>query len=1098
LLVSSVRTSIRKVRNLSDIPPPRSEIRLRRRAVAITFVFLAGTLLAFAPPHPAPASPDPGPGDYTLTSKTIWSYYTETPPSMDDPSDSVWDYPLEVLGLVPGHVALSGGTSLEIRSVYTDSDIYFRILWSDVVENSDVPTWVYNEDNWTFTSPWTDGLGLYFPITDPDDLFLDAGCMRTCHSTDWANPKNQQRKFTYTEEETGDLWFWSAGITNPWDFAIDGYVNDRPSANNVGYYEDPEMGLNLVKNRHLTEYMEYVYMSRPVYMQDPNMAPRYGPEWIVKGEDMVFDQNYYDPDQGATAINPVTHEPWQNGDVVAGYVLDHLPEMGLGQIDAKASYDVIDQQWSLVMRRALDTGDPVHDVIFDDMTRTYTFGLSLFGDIMGGGDVPDPFQEPERSGEGDRCVMNKVTNTIGLRFRPIIRADSITDPAPSTWDESDWEERTTRYLQELIHRSGEIHDPWDWMNVSTAYDPDRYYLHVSHHDPNGSEAYELDLAWLKPGMVSVEETFNLLDWYDNLGHMAVDEGTADIWNFKWNSTSNPDGLATDLGVVDGVVTEDPWGSDEIVAWTWREDETRHIVLSRPLNTGGMDGDVDFLDRARTYVMRMAIWTSDRNEVLITYPLSVGFAPDPLDNTPSSLLQDVNAVDGEDSDITFTWTPSEDEDFGQYRVYVRQDDFTSLEGLVPNARISDMSVDTLHLRGIRPGDYHVAVVAIDDSRNVPSTVSPLSISVSDDTPPPHPDEVKVFDNLDSDLLVSWEPVDNPDVDRYEVYLETSPFADASPLTPRATVRGLQSSSVRIGGLEAGTTYHATVIPVDWVGNANRVASSVSGTPTDVVPPPEVRGVDASTPQEPGSEGEVLLKWRATGADDVAGYNVYLSLTPITTLQNYAAWGFVEVGDASLVIDGLNPGATYHFTVTAIDRSGHEGPSKNTVSAIASTAEPPEPVRGLVAVQAGEESVRLTWPPVNRTGAPVVNYRVYLSQQPITDVGAEGASWTGNVTPTSEPSYLATGLEVGTTYYFTVVTEDDRGRTSNGSPQLASVTLPVPEEEGPSTWDVIGPPLTVVLLGLLVVLALYVVVSRHRRYGRILSRRPRWERNNNGGK
>jgi hypothetical protein len=142
--------------------------------------------------------------------------------------------------------------------------------------------------------------------------------------------------------------------------------------------------------------------------------------------------------------------------------------------------------------------------------------------------------------------------------------------------------------------------------------------------------------------------------------------------------------------------------------------------------------------------------------------------------------------------------------------------------------------------------------------------------------------------------------------------------------------------------------------------------------------------------------------------------------------------------------------------------------------------------------------LTWPAVNRTGAPVVNYRVYQSQQPITDVGAEGASWTGNVTPTSEPSYLATGLEVGTTYYFTVVTEDDRGRTSNGSPQLASVTLPVPEEDGPSTWDVIGPPLTVVLLGLLVVLALYVVVSRHRRYGRILSRRPRWERNNNGGK
>ena len=1061
-------------------------------------MFLASTLLAFAPSHPAPDSPDPGPNDYTLTSRTIWSYYTETPPSLDDPTDSVWDYPLEVLGLVPGHVALSGGTALEIRSVYTDEDLYFRILWNDVVENSDVPSWVYHEDNWTFTSPWEDGLGLYFPIEDPEGLFLDEGCMRTCHMTDWENPKNQERKFTYTAEETGDLWFWSAGITNPWDFAIDGYVTDTPSTNNVGYYEDPEMGLNLIKNRHLTEYMEYVYMSRPVYMQNPNMEPRYGPEWIVKGEDVVFDQNFYDPKLGDTAINPVTHEPWQNGDAVAGYVLDHLPETGMGQIGAKASYDVIEQQWSLVLKRPLDTGDPIHDVIFDDLTRTYQFGVSLFGDIMGGGDVSDPFTEPEKSDGGDRCVMNKVTNTIGLRFRPVIRAESVPSVGPSTWDGGDWDEHTTLYLQELIHRSGEIHDPWDWLNVSTAYDPDNYYLHVTHYDPNGSDEYELDMAWLKPGMVSVEETFNLLDWSDNLGHMALEEGVADIWNFKYNSSSLPDGKVTDLGIVDGVVKEDVISPFDLTARTWREDDYRHIVLSRPLDTWGQDGDVAFTDRARTYVMRMALWTSDRNEVFITYPLSIGFQPDPADTTPPTTLAGVSAVDGGDSDITFSWDPSLDEDFGQYRIYIQNADFSTLEGMVPEARISDASESSLHMRGIHPGDYHVAVVAVDDNRNLPVTIAPISLTVTDDTPPPQLTQVKAFDNLDSDILVSWEVLDCPDVDRYDVYLETSSFDDASSLTPKATVRGLRSSSLRLGGLEAGTMYHMAVVPVDWAGNADRGVASVSGTPTDLTPPPEVRGLDASTPQEPGSEGEVLLKWRATGADDVAGYNVYLSLTPITTLQNYAPWGFVDVSDASMVIDGLNPGATYHLAVTAMDTSGHEGPSKYTVSAVASTAEPPMPVSGLVAVQVGEDSVRLTWPPVNSTGSPLVNYRVYRSNEPITIVDAEGVVMVGNVTPSSEPTHLVTDLEVGSTYYFIVVTEDDRGRTSNGSPQMASVTLPVPVEKEPSLWEVIGPPLTIVLVVLLVVLAAYVVVSRHRRYGRILSRRPSWEKNNNGGK
>ena len=292
----------------------------------------------------------------------------------------------------------------------------------------------------------------------------------------------------------------------------------------------------------------------------------------------------------------------------------------------------------------------------------------------------------------------------------------------------------------------------------------------------------------------------------------------------------------------------------------------------------------------------------------------------------------------------------------------------------------------------------------------------------------------------------------------------------------------------------------VVPVDWADNADRRVTSVSGTPTDVTPPPEVRGLDASTPQDPGSEGEVLLKWRATGADDVAGYNVYLSLTPITTLQNYAPWGFVDVSDASLVIDGLNPGATYHLAVTALDTSGHEGPSKYTVSAVASTAEPPEVVEGLVAVQAGEDSVRLTWLPVNTTGSPVVNYMVYRSYLPEIpyEPGPPIMFPVGNVTPSSEPTYLVTDLDVGRSYSFAVVAVDDRGRTSPGSMQMASVTLPVPEKDESGLWEVVGPPLTIVLLVLLVVLALYVVVSRHRRYGRILSRRPSWEKNNNGGK
>ncbi len=1060
-------------------------------------VLLAGTLLSLSPGGIAPESPDPGPNDLTLTSRNVWSYYTETPPSLDDPTDSVWDYPLEVLGLIPGHVALSGGTSLEIRSVYTDTDVYLRVLWQDVVENSGAPRWVYHDGNWTFTSPFEDGLGIYFPIEDPEGHFLDEGCMRTCHATDWENPQNQERKFTLTEEETGDLWFWSAGISNPWDFAIDSYVTSIPSSNNVGYYEDPEMGLNLVKNRHLTEYMEYVYMSRPVYMQAPSVEPRFGPNFLARGEEVAFDQNYYDPKSGETGINPITGEPWRNGDVVGGYVLDHLPERGLGQIDARGSYDIINQQWSLVLRRALDTGDPVHDVIFDDMNKVYQFGISLFGDIMGGGDASEPFVEPD-PGSGDRCVMNKVTNTIGLRFRPVVMAERTDAGAPYDWDNDDWERGTTRYYHELIHRSGEIHDPWDWINISTASDGERFYLHLRHEDPNASEAYEVDLAWLTPGMVSVEETYNLLDWNDFVGHMSVEEGSADVWNWKWNSTSLPEGEATDLAIVDGKAHDDAVGPDDLDAWTWREGGDRHIVISRALDTGERGDDVIFEDLARTYVMRLAMHTSDRDEWFITYPVSIGFSPDPSDTTPATMLTNVQVEDGGDSDLLVSWDPSVDEDFGQYRIYVQDDPFTDLTGIVPVARISDMAVDSLHLRGIRPGrTSHVMVVAVDDNKNLPATVSPFAVEVTDGTAPPDLADVKAFDNLDSDLLISWDPGDSPDIERYEVYLEEEPFDDASSLEPAATLRGMRVASCRIGGLRAGTTYHAAVVAVDWAGNADRGVSSVSGTPTDVVTPPEVRGLDAFTPQEPDSEGEVIFKWSTSSSRDLDHYNVYISLTPIDSLQNFAPWGSVEAGETSMLVEGLNAGVKYYFAVTAVDWSGHEGPSKYTVSARASRAEPPEAVRALTAVQVGEQSVRLTWEAVNITGSPITRYRVFMSLEPIVDLEAEGVQAMDNVSASPEPTLLVTDLVPGTTYHFTVDATDDRGRVSGGPLPSSSVTLAMPPEEEADPWEVYGPTVTAILIVVIVALVIYVAFSRQRRYGRILSRRPSWERKDNGG-
>jgi hypothetical protein len=1062
-------------------------------------MLLATGIIALAPGGVAPPAPS-GEGDYTLTSRTIWSYYTETPPAMDDATDSVWDFPIKVTGLAPGHVALSGGTSLDIRSVYTDTHVYFRVKWQDVVENSDPPRWVYHNGNWTFTSPFVDGLGIYFPIADPTGNFPEEGCMRTCHAQDWENPKNQERKFTYTEGETGDLWFWSAGITNPHDFAIDAYVTDKPSDNNVGYYEDPEMDLGLVKNRHLTEYMEYIYLSRPVYMQDPNIAPSEDPAYILRGEDVVFDQNMYDPDVGAAGINPITHEPWRNGDVVGGYLFENLPERGLGEIDARGSYDILEQEWSVVLRRALDTGDPTRDIVFDDLSSIYYFAFSIFGDIMGGGDASEPFVEPDPNGEEEtRCVMNKVTNTLALRFRPVLRAEMVGPGEPDSWDGGQWDANTPVYQHELIHRGGEIHDPWDSVNVSTAWDGERLFVYLRYEDPNETGALGVDMAWMMPGMVSVEETFHLLDWSDHAGHIVAEEGVADVWSWMWNATSLPEGEAVDMVVDDAGARADALGPDDLSARTWREGISRHVVLSRPLvPSDGME-DLNFQDMARTYVTRLAIFTEDRGEWLVSFPISAGFMPDPSDTEAPARVDGLSVEDGRNSDILLSWEASGAEDFGQYRVFVEEDAFNSIEDLRPSARVSDINITELHLRGIAPDrTYNVAVVAVDDNRNLEPTVTTTEVAVTDSTPPPRLAGVKVFDTLDSDLLISWEPTDAPDFDHYEVFLEEATFEDASGLTPAGTVRGMRVSSYRMGGLDITKTYQAAVVPVDWAGNALWSVSSIPGTPTDMTPPPEVRGIDASTPQDPESDGEVLLKWRAPGADDIATYNVYVSLTPFESVHNFAPIETVPADETSALLGDLRPGTLYHFAVTAVDRTDHEGPSKGSVSARSSTAEPPSAVVGLHAVTAGATSVRLAWEATNVSGAPVDRYIVYMSTSPITDLEGEDVEQVADVEQSSEPSCLLSDLETGVTYHFAVVVVDTAGHTSPGTPPTTSVSVPEPKDEDPSFWEVAGPPLAVVSLLIMVAFAVYVAISRQRRYGRLLARRPPWARKANGGK
>jgi predicted phage tail protein len=116
---------------------------------------------------------------------------------------------------------------------------------------------------------------------------------------------------------------------------------------------------------------------------------------------------------------------------------------------------------------------------------------------------------------------------------------------------------------------------------------------------------------------------------------------------------------------------------------------------------------------------------------------------------------------------------------------------------------------------------------------------------------------------------------------------------------------------LGGLSQGATYTFTVAAINSVGLGQDSAPSPSvllggspGAPT---------GVSASA-----GEGQATLNWRApteTGGNPVTGYRV----TPYIAgaAQPPATFNSLETTET---VTGLHDGATYTFTVAAINASG----------------------------------------------------------------------------------------------------------------------------------------------------------------------------------
>jgi len=205
-----------------------------------------------------------------------------------------------------------------------------------------------------------------------------------------------------------------------------------------------------------------------------------------------------------------------------------------------------------------------------------------------------------------------------------------------------------------------------------------------------------------------------------------------------------------------------------------------------------------------------------------------------------------------------------------------------------------------------------------------------------------------------------------------------------------------------------------------------AAGSSPPPPDTQAPTVPTGLTATAV----STNTVNLAWNASSDDvGVASYKVFMGGTLLGTAPGTAA-----------SVNGLSPGSTYSFTVSACDAAANCSAPSAPASAttLSGDSQAPSVPTGLTATAAGTSQVNLAWN-ASSDNVGIANYQVFM-----------GGTQTGTVGGTTAS---LTGLAPATTYTFTVSACDAAG---NCSAQSAAASATTAAASPPPTCTGTKPP------------------------------------------
>jgi hypothetical protein len=297
----------------------------------------------------------------TQDASTLTAMKVDKGPTLDGKVDALWNKAKAIKIPVTGGANFPNGTTeVTLKAVYTEDEVLFLAQWADKTKSENRAPWKKQPN------------GSWVKLTDPNDKggdsnqyyedklamiwninlagFEAAGCTVTCHAGEAGKPYGN--KYTANPGELADIWHWKGVRTGPVGQVDDQYLDntryDKDKAPEAGRKSDPKTLGGYVDNVSDDKKM-------PKFAAKGNKpAPPY---WIMDQNKEPFDDSKYKP-----------------GDEVAGIII--APFAGdRGDVKAGASWDK--GVWTVEIARKLKTGSKF-DVQFDDLSKSYAFGLAVF------------------------------------------------------------------------------------------------------------------------------------------------------------------------------------------------------------------------------------------------------------------------------------------------------------------------------------------------------------------------------------------------------------------------------------------------------------------------------------------------------------------------------------------------------------------------------------------------------------------------------------------------------------------------------------------------------------------------------------------------